>query len=236
MGSSRTGQSQFAFALGRGRIVIGIVGGILVLVLLFSFGSCIAPDRGGRTASVLSPAPASSSASGPAPTPAASGVAAVPAVVGKGLVDAVAVLAEAGFKRVVPMDATGQGRLVLNPYNWVVRTQSPAADTTVATSTRIFVSVRKPSDGAGSSVVTRGVVPDVVCKDLQSAQDSLQAAGFYNLRSVDATGEGRVQVVDRNWVVTAQSVAPGVRSAMGTRIVLRTLRTGELPGRSDCVN
>jgi hypothetical protein len=45
----------------------------------------------------------------------------------------------------------------------------------------------------------------VVCKDLQTAQDTMQAAGFYNLGSADGTGQGRAQVADRNWVVIAQS-------------------------------
>ena len=205
---------------------MGAVGAVLLLVLLFSFGSCMAaPTGGGRTASVR-PAP-------PSPTPVAV-TAVVPDVVGRGLVDAVTVLSAAGFRRVVPVDGTGKGRLVLNPYNWVVGAQTPAAGTAVATSTRVTVKVRKPTDGAGFSAVTRGVVPDVVCQDLQSAQDHLQAGGFYNLRSEDATGQGRFQVLDRNWVVTAQSVAAGSRAATGTRIVLRAVRFGEPTGRPGC--
>ena len=48
---------------------------------------------------------------------------------------------------------------------------------------------------------TTGTVPNVVGIDLQLAQDTLQAAGFYALRSHDATGQGRFQVLDRNWTV-----------------------------------
>jgi hypothetical protein len=38
----------------------------------------------------------------------------------------------------------------------------------------------------------------VVGVDLQFAQDTMQAAGFYNLDSRDATGAGRMQLIDRN--------------------------------------
>jgi hypothetical protein len=42
-------------------------------------------------------------------------------------------------------------------------------------------------------------LPDAVGVDLQLAQDTLQAAGFYVLTSYDATGQERLQVSDRNW-------------------------------------
>ncbi|MEU1863724.1 hypothetical protein ABZ535_15750 [Streptomyces gardneri] len=45
--------------------------------------------------------------------------------------------------------------------------------------------------------------------DLQLAQDTAQAAGFYALASSDATGQGRMQVLDRNWVVCSQTPASG---------------------------
>ncbi len=57
--------------------------------------------------------------------------------------------------------------------------------------------------------VRTGTVPNVVGIDLQLAQDALQAAGFYVLRSHDATGQGRFQVVDRNWTVVDQTPAGG---------------------------
>jgi hypothetical protein len=37
----------------------------------------------------------------------------------------------------------------------------------------------------------------------------MQAAGFYNLSEEDATGQGRILVFDRNWVVVSQEPKPG---------------------------
>ena len=63
-------------------------------------------------------------------------------------------------------------------------------------------------------------VPDVVGMDLQSAQDTLQAAGFYNLGSHDVTGESSFQVLDRNWRVVNQTPAAGTQAPQTDRIEL----------------
>ncbi|MBZ4017509.1 PASTA domain-containing protein [Streptomyces purpurogeneiscleroticus] len=55
-------------------------------------------------------------------------------------------------------------------------------------------------------------LPDMVGKSLQDAQDSAQAAGFYNLASHDATGMDRLQVLDRNWKVCSQEPQAGTLS------------------------
>jgi len=61
-----------------------------------------------------------------------------------------------------------------------------------------------PADDAGAFTL-----PDVVGLDLQAAQDAMQAAGYFLLTSHDATGQGRMQVLDRNWKVCSQTPAPG---------------------------
>ena len=53
------------------------------------------------------------------------------------------------------------------------------------------------------------IMPDVVCMDLQSAQDSIQEAGVFFSRSNDATGDDRMQLVDSNWLVVGQTPAAG---------------------------
>ena len=53
------------------------------------------------------------------------------------------------------------------------------------------------------------LMPDVVCMNLQDAQDTIQLAGVFFSRSDDASGRGRNQVLDRNWQVVAQTPAPG---------------------------
>ena len=52
-------------------------------------------------------------------------------------------------------------------------------------------------------------MPAVTCMNLQVAQDTIQAAGVFFSRSEDATGQGRNQVLDSNWIVVAQTPAPG---------------------------
>ncbi|MGP3635765.1 PASTA domain-containing protein [Streptomyces sp. 24-1644] len=52
-------------------------------------------------------------------------------------------------------------------------------------------------------------LPDMAGRELQAAQDEAQEAGFSNLGSEDALGQGRAQVWDRNWVVCDQDPEPG---------------------------
>lgn len=53
------------------------------------------------------------------------------------------------------------------------------------------------------------LMPDLVCFDLQAAQDEIQDHGVFFSRSEDASGDGRRQLWDRNWVVIDQDPAPG---------------------------
>ncbi|MCX5409812.1 hypothetical protein OHA37_38945 [Streptomyces sp. NBC_00335] len=71
-----------------------------------------------------------------------------------------------------------------------------------------------------------GTLPDFVGKQLQAAQDGAQAAGFYILSSTDATGAGRMQVLDRNWKVCAQTPKPGTHD-LTSRVVFDTVKTEE---------
>jgi beta-lactam-binding protein with PASTA domain len=87
-----------------------------------------------------------------------------------------------------------------------------------------------PPDAPGFEIPARlHVMPDVVCMDLQLAQDKLQAAAFDNVRSKDGTPYDRRQVDDRNWVVVAQDPAAGTRGDSNTPVMLTALRYGD-PG------
>jgi hypothetical protein len=70
------------------------------------------------------------------------------------------------------------------------------------------------------------VMPDVVGLDLQSAQDTIQEAGVFFSRSEDATGQGRAQIMDRNWVVVRQNPTPGTPIGEG-EAVLYVVKHGE---------
>jgi hypothetical protein len=190
------------------------------------------------TATSAVPAPVTSasepaSSAQPVATPPAASIA-VPKVLGQRLDAATAALSAAGLDNVTPKDGTGQGRVVLNPNNWVVTGQKPAAGTRVGPGQAIALLVMKPSDSSAGGSTETGTVPNVVCKDLQAAQDTLQAAGFYNLGSEDGTGQGRSQLVDRNWVVIAQSAPAGSNPGPTARVVLTAVKYGEPTGNPGC--
>jgi hypothetical protein len=69
-------------------------------------------------------------------------------------------------------------------------------------------------------------LPDLVGKGLQSAQDTAQAAGFFNLTSHDSLGRGRNQVLDRDWKVCFQT-PPAGRRAIKSRIDLGAVKLDE---------
>ncbi|TQM06325.1 PASTA domain-containing protein [Pseudonocardia kunmingensis] len=86
---------------------------------------------------------------------------------------------------------------------------APAPETTSAPAT------------AAAPVAIEWTMPDVVGMNLQAAQDHVQAVtdlGVPLMTSTDGTGEGRNQVVDRNWVVCEQTPAAG-----------STITTGDVP-------
>jgi hypothetical protein len=111
----------------------------------------------------------------------------VPDVVGMRLPEAKKRLAMQGYPKVAQVDATGQGRRVVNADNWVVRSQVPVAGSPLTPGATVTLRVGKPTDGVGSASTTVDVIPNVVCKDLHSAQETLKRAGFDNVTSQDAT-------------------------------------------------
>ncbi|WP_168700267.1 PASTA domain-containing protein [Gordonia paraffinivorans] len=70
------------------------------------------------------------------------------------------------------------------------------------------------------------IMPDVVCMNLQDAQDRIQEAGVFFSRSEDATGRRRSQILDRNWIVVSQTPSPGTPFGEG-EAVLAVVKIGE---------
>jgi hypothetical protein len=83
------------------------------------------------------------------------------------------------------------------------------------------------SQDAGGSGGERGRIPNVKGKDHQLAQDTMQAAGFYNLSEEDASGQDRPLIYDRNWTVVSQSPKPGTKTSLDRTIILRAKKDGE---------
>lgn len=68
----------------------------------------------------------------------------------------------------------------------------------------------------------RKALPNVVGMNHQAAQDTLQAAGFYYLAEEDATGQGRMLLWDRNWLVVSQTPAAGTVLSTDQQVMLRS--------------
>ncbi|MGV9316261.1 hypothetical protein ACWDR0_29350 [Streptomyces sp. NPDC003691] len=99
------------------------------------------------------------------------------------------------------------------------RAEAPAAAGTeepVPAATRTAAPVARTEAGTDPAASSAGRLPNLVGQQLQAAQDAAQAAGFHRLDSHDATGEGRMQVLDRNWKVCSQTPAPGRADPSGT--------------------
>jgi ABC-type glycerol-3-phosphate transport system substrate-binding protein len=70
--------------------------------------------------------------------------------------------------------------------------------------------IEKASKSAEAAAqVETAELPDLVGMNHQAAQDAAQAAGFFNLRERDGSGQDRMLLWDRNWKVCAQEPAPG---------------------------
>ncbi len=69
-------------------------------------------------------------------------------------------------------------------------------------------------------------MPDVVCMNLQAAQNEIQDHGVFFSKSVDATGKGRRQILDRNWIVVEQQPQAGEKIGEGDA-VLSVVKKGE---------
>jgi hypothetical protein len=84
-----------------------------------------------------------------------------------------------------------------------------------------------PTAGAAG---TSWTMPDLVGSNLQDAQNAVQDLTDFEIAvttSHDSTGAGRQQVVDRNWKVCSQSVAPGTTITKGAKIDFGTVKLDE---------
>jgi PASTA domain-containing protein len=97
-------------------------------------------------------------------------------------------------------------------------TMAPATAPTSATTTTT------------AAAASQALMPDIACgTNLQDAQDRVQEAGVFYSRSEDATGQGRSQVLDRNWTVIRQSPPPGTPIAEGDP-VFQVVKNEEFTG------
>ena len=123
----------------------------------------------------------------------------------------------------------------------------PAVTSTVTATSRITVtdssaqqSATAPMAPAESSPIITAppasapaeswIMPSEIGKDLQRAQDDLQALTgnpMFVSTSEDLTGQDRQQVVDRNWQVCSSSPPPGSAFTSQTNVVFGVVRDSE---------
>ena len=82
------------------------------------------------------------------------------------------------------------------------------APTTLAPTTAAPAPTAAPTTAAPATTVP-AIMPEVVCMNLQDAQNKIQENGVFFSDSFDASGEGRMQINDSNWIVVSQTPAAG---------------------------
>jgi hypothetical protein len=91
-------------------------------------------------------------------------------------------------------------------------TAPPTTTSTIALPTTSVAPSPPPATNAnpfGGDSPEDFLMPDLVCKVLQDAQNEIQDHGTFFSRSTDASGGGRSQLIDSNWIVVAQDPLPG---------------------------
>jgi hypothetical protein len=83
---------------------------------------------------------------------------------------------------------------------------------------------------AGNSAAGTFTMPNEVGKVLQDAQDDIQRVSqdplFYT-SSTDASGAGRMQILDRNWIVCQQNLAPATTANQDSDISFAVVKLDE---------
>jgi hypothetical protein len=101
---------------------------------------------------------------------------------------------------------------------------SPSVAQPTPASTTDQPSPAQPSETAVPQTFT---MPDLVGKNLQDAQDALQALGSYLLDQQDASGKSRLQVDDSNWQVCTQEPAAGQEVSVAATVALASVKLDE---------
>jgi hypothetical protein len=86
--------------------------------------------------------------------------------------------------------------------------------------------------GPGQSAATAPspvmkVLPSFIGKGLATAKSDAQAAGFSNVSTHDASGRGRMQILDRDWKVCSQAPPAGSNVSTATTVGLGVVKLAE---------
>ncbi len=98
---------------------------------------------------------------------------------------------------------------------------------TPASSPSVTTQVAPSETGAASA--GSWVMPDLIGKNLQDAQNAIQVLTNYKKffsSSTDLTGQGRQQIIDRNWQVCSSTPPPGATFTTDTAIDFGVVKKG----------
>ena len=107
-------------------------------------------------------------------------------------------------------------------------TEETVATASEETTTSASTMTTLPAETTTTSALVV-LMPNVVCMNLQAAQDEIQKYGVFFSRSDDATGMNRSQILDRNWIVVKQTPLPG-QPVTELEAVLSAVKIGESTG------
>lgn len=147
----------------------------------------------------------------PVPTPES---ASLPDMIGKGLQSAQDQAQDAGFYNLTSHDALGRGREQFDDRNWKVCFQTPDPGQHPANTKVDFATVKLeetcPATDQGTETETAGAtMPDFKGKSVKVAREALPSNASIVVN--DASGEGRVIVIESNWKVCSQEPAAGTK-------------------------
>lgn len=130
----------------------------------------------------------------------------------------------------IAASACGSSDTTTDSTSTTTTTVAPITTSDVATTTTTEATTTTtpaaPLPATTSASTQPAIMPNVVCMNLQEAQDAIQDAGVFFSRSRDASGQGRSQLVDRNWIVVSQTPAAGSPVTEG-QAVLSAVKIGE---------
>lgn len=113
------------------------------------------------------------------------------------------------------------------PVRTVVKTKVVHETTAPTNSAEPTHAERKKDSGTGNDYFT---MPNEVGQNLQDAQNQIQRVSgnpIFFSHSTDATGQGRHQILDRDWKVCSQNVKPGARVNLDSYISFAAVKTDE---------
>lgn len=87
-----------------------------------------------------------------------------------------------------------------------------------------------PAESAPPQPAETWIMPDLIGRNLQAAQDAIQsltANSVFFSGSTDLTGRGRAQIVDRNWQVCTSTPSPGESFSTTTKIDFGVVKDSE---------